>query len=55
MEEYRETFEAFFEDGDINEDERIILIEKQIELGLSDEQVQSIESSISDKGRLENV
>lgn len=45
--EYQELFEAFFEDGEINEDERAVLIERQVELELTDEQVKSIESSIT--------
>ena len=43
---YEEMFKAFFEDGEIDEDERAILIENQIDLELSDEQVNSIEASI---------
>jgi len=46
LKEYQEMFEAFFEDGEIDESERALLIERQFELELTDEQVQSIESSI---------
>jgi hypothetical protein len=46
VKEYKELFEAFYEDGEINEDERAVLIERQIELELSDEQVKTIESDI---------
>lgn len=47
LKEYEELFEAFYEDGEINEDERAILIERQIELELTDEQVKAIELSIT--------
>lgn len=49
--QYREIFEAFYEDGDISEDERAILVEQQVELGLSDEQVQEIEIEIISRRR----
>lgn len=52
--EYGEIFASFFEDGEISEEERAILIERQFELGLTDEQIQAIESSIK-VGRIANV
>ncbi len=45
--EYREMFEAFFEDGEISDDERALLVERQVELGLTDEQVREIEIGIT--------
>jgi hypothetical protein len=43
--EYREMFEAFYEDGEITDDERALLVERQVELGLTDEQVRQIETT----------
>jgi Tubulin like len=45
--EYREMFEAFYEDGEISEDERALLVERQVELGLTDEQVRQIEITVT--------
>lgn len=53
--EYQEMFEAFFEDGEISEEERAILIEKQFELGITDEQTEPIEQSIKSKRRSTDV
>jgi hypothetical protein len=47
--EYREMFEAFYEDGEISDDERALLIERQVELSLTDEQAEQIESAIVGK------
>lgn len=47
--EYRNMFEAFFEDGEIDDSERATLVEQQVELGLSDSQVQAIESQVKAK------
>ena len=44
--EYRDMFDAFFEDGVINEEERAILTERQVELKLSQEQVDEIEATV---------
>ena len=44
--EYREMFEAFFEDGEITDDERAILIERQVELKLAQNEVDEIEASV---------
>ncbi len=49
LKDYQEMFEAFFEDGEISEEERAILIERQCELGITDEQAQSIEQSIKSR------
>jgi hypothetical protein len=49
LKEYQEIYEAFFEDGEISDDERAILIERQVELELTDEQVKSIEASIKSR------
>jgi site-specific DNA-cytosine methylase len=46
LREYEELIRVFMEDGAINEDERAILIERQVELGLTDEQASSIEASV---------
>lgn len=46
LREYRDMFEAFFEDGEIDENERAILIERQVELELSDSQVQAVEDEV---------
>jgi hypothetical protein len=47
--EYREMFEAFYEDGEITDDERALLIERQVELGLTDEQVKEAEIIVTGK------
>ena len=44
--EYREMFEAFFEDGQITDDERAILVDRQVELGLSQPEVDQIEAAV---------
>jgi DNA recombination-dependent growth factor C len=51
--EYREMFEAFYEDGEISDDERALLVERQVELNLSDEQVQEIEAAMIGKRKAE--
>jgi hypothetical protein len=44
--EYREMFEALYEDGQITDDERALLVERQVELGLADDDVQRIEERV---------
>jgi hypothetical protein len=47
--EYQEMFEVFYSGKEISEDERCLLIEKQVELDLTDEQVAEIEATIMRK------
>lgn len=44
--EYRDMFAAFFEDGQIDDSERALLIERQVELGLTDAQVKVVEDAV---------
>jgi len=46
MEEYKEIMAVFLADGHLSDDERAILIERQVELGLTDEQVAQIEREL---------
>ncbi len=46
MEEYKEIMSVFLSDGHLSDDERAILIERQVELGLTDEQVAQIEREL---------
>jgi hypothetical protein len=53
--EYREMFLAFYEDSEISDEERAILIEKQVELDLTDEDVQRIEQEVRKELASSNV
>lgn len=47
--EYLELFEAFYEDGEISDEEEAFLVDRQHELDLTDEQVQKIKTSVISK------
>jgi hypothetical protein len=47
--EYQELFEAFYDDGEITDEESAILVDRQHELGLTDERVQKIKTSVISK------
>lgn len=47
IDEYKEILMVFMADGHISDEERALLVERQIELGLSDEQVMKIEQQMS--------
>ena len=44
--EYREMFEAFCEDGQITDEERAMLVERQAELKLSAADVERVEAAV---------
>jgi len=46
MDEYKEILSIFLADDHLDDDEKAILVERQIELGLSDEQVGQIEADL---------
>ena len=47
--EYRQMFEAFYRGADVPADVRVLLIERQVALGLSPEQVQRIEAQVIER------
>lgn len=47
--EYQELFEAFYDDGEITDEESAFLVDRQHELDLTDEQVQKIKTSVISK------
>jgi membrane protease subunit (stomatin/prohibitin family) len=46
MDEYKEILMVFLADGHLSDDEKAILTERQVELGLSDEQVSRLEAEV---------
>ena len=46
MDEYREILQVFLADNHLDEEEKAILVERQIELGLSDEQVEALKKEV---------
>lgn len=47
LDEYKEILMVFIADGHISDEERALLVERQIELGLSDEQVHALEAQLA--------
>ncbi len=47
--EYRQMFEAFYQGADVPADVRVLLIERQVALGLPPEQVQRIEAQVIER------
>lgn len=47
--EYRQMFEAFYQEGELPPEVRVLLIERQVALGLQPEQARQIEARIKDR------